>query len=156
MHLPLVHLLGLVVVVVLAGNELGSRFVVHPALDALPASVRIPAEQALYRRYGRVMPVMMIVAVAAPLALLLGLPDRTSPAVLPTLASFVCLLAMLAITLRGNVPLNRRILDFDPGRGTESFDHLRARWDRLHTARVALDTAGFVLLCLGAVSRIGG
>ena len=156
MPLTPVHLLGLVVVGVLVGNELGSRFVVHPALDALPASVRIPAEQALYRRYGRVMPVMMIVAVAAPLVLLLGLPDRASPAFPPTLASFVCLLAMLAITLLGNVPLNRRILDFDPGRGPAGFDHLRARWDRLHAARVALDTAGFVLLCLGAVSRIGG
>ena len=37
MPFTLRHLLSFVVVGVLAGNEFGSRFVVHPALDALSA-----------------------------------------------------------------------------------------------------------------------
>ncbi len=155
MSLPMLRLVNLVASGVLAGNELGSRFVVHPALDSRPASTQIPAEQALYRRYGRVMPVLMNLAVFTPLPVLARIPNRKSPAFRLTLAGFGCLLGMLAITLRGNLPLNRQILDFDPNGAPERFAAVRARWDRLHAVRVVLDVSGFVLFCLGALSRAG-
>ena len=59
---------------------------------------------------------------------------------------------MLAITLLGNMPINMRILRWDEERGDPSeWERLRRRWDRLHSVRVALDSAGFVLITLAAL-----
>ena len=153
MTLKTLRLVNLVLTGVLAGNEVGGRTVVHPALDALPASAQIPAEQELYRRYGRVMPILMNLAIFSTVPVLSRLRPRNSPAFRFTLAGFGALLAMLAVTLLGNMPLNRQILAFSPQASPEHFRTLRRRWDRLHTIRVILDVAGLILLCLGALSR---
>jgi Anthrone oxygenase len=64
----------------------------------------------------------------------------------------LCYTMMLTITLTGNIPINRRTLELDPGATTrEEFLALRARWDRLHTARNALNLAGFGLAILGVL-----
>ena len=64
---------------------------------------------------------------------------------------------MLAITLTGNVPINRRTLELDPDTTPrEEFLELRARWDRLHAARNVLNLAGFGLALLGLLARSQG
>jgi len=50
---------NLVLAGVLTGNELGGWAAVHPALDGLPGRTRLPAEQAVYRRYGKIMPFLI-------------------------------------------------------------------------------------------------
>ena len=156
MTLNTARLANLVLASLLVGNEVGGRTVVHPALDAVPAPAQIAAEQEIYRRYGRVMPVAMNLATFSAVPVLARIPDRRSPAFRSTLAGFACLLAMLAVTLAGNVPLNRRILAFPPAAPPAEFRALRRRWDRFHTARVALDLAGLTLLCRGALARPEG
>lgn len=147
------ELANLVLAGLVAGNEFGGRVAVHPAIDGLPFPVRLAAEQALYRRYGRLMPVMMTSAVASGIPVLSGARDRTSAAFRLTVGGVACLVAMLAVTFLGNMPLNRRVLAFPPDGRTEDFAALRVRWDRFHTLRVALDLLGFALLCLGALTR---
>ena len=62
------------------------------------------------------------------------------------------LAAMIAITLTGNLPLNRRLLDLQdtPERHAELAD-IRARWDRLHTARNVLNLSGLALAIAAAL-----
>ena len=147
------ELANLVLAGVVAGNEVGGKLAVHPAMDGLPFHVRLSAEQALYRRYGRLMPVLMTAAIVSGIPVLSGTPDRSSAGFRLTLGGLACLGAMLGVTFLGNMPLNRRILAFPPNGSADAFAALRARWDRLHTARVALDLLGFALLCRGALAR---
>ena len=49
---------NLVLAALLVGNEFGSWVAVHPALGNLPAHIR--AEQAIVRRYGKIMPFLMV------------------------------------------------------------------------------------------------
>ena len=148
-----VDLANLVLAGLVAGNELGGKLAVHPALDGLPFPVRLPAEQALYRRYGRLMPVLMTAALVSGIPVLARRRDRTAAGFRLTLGGVACLGAMLGVTFRGNMPLNQQILAFAADGSPADFAALRARWDRIHTIRVGLDLAGFALLCLGALRR---
>ena len=81
---------------VLTGNEWGGWVAVHPALDKLPASSRLQAEQAVYRRYGRIMPFLMSSTVASGIAAA-SVRDGPSLEGRLTRAATGCYTAMLAI-----------------------------------------------------------
>ncbi len=66
----------------------------------------------------------------------------------------MCFVAMLLVTLIGNVPINRRLLELPPQEASyEEFLQLRRRWDRYHTVRNLLNIAGLSISYLGALSR---
>ena len=137
---------------VLTGNEWGGWVAVHPALDGLPASTRLQAEQAVYRRYGRIMPFLMTSTVASGIAAG-SVRDAESLDGRLTRAATGCYTAMLAITLVGNIPLNKELVALpDEPAGHARLAELRARWDRLHTARNVLNLAGFGLTVAGALT----
>jgi uncharacterized membrane protein len=151
--LPLLaHLVNLVVVAVLLGNEFGTWAVVHRAVAQVSVPEQVRAEQVLTRLYGQLMPVLMIAALASGGLVLATLP--AGPGSLPwtsTLAAVACLAAMLAITLVGNQPINQATLQQNPDGAPAAWLALRGRWNRLHNWRVLLDLAAFVLFALGVV-----
>ena len=137
---------------VLTGNEWGGWVAVHPALDKLPGSPRLQAEQAVYRRYGRIMPFLMTSTVASGIAAA-SLRDGASLEGRLTAAATGCYTAMLAITLIGNIPLNKELVALpDDPTGHGRLAELRNKWDRLHTARNLLNLAGFGLTVAGALT----
>ncbi len=147
------RLANLVLAGVLTGNEVGSKLTAHAALGALAPQAHVEAEQALTRRYGRVMPVAMTATLGSFVPVIALERRRTSRRALLTLAGFGCYAAMLAVTLTRNVPINTRLLELDATADAYGeFGLLRARWERLHTARNALDLAGFTLTALAALS----
>ena len=151
MALRLARFANLMLASVLVGNEFGSWAAVHPALAALPAGAHVRAEQALTRRYGRLMPAVMTATVASCAPVLALLPDRRSAPYRLTLAGMLCYLAMLGVTFAGNLPLNRRTLALSADDPPADWPALRARWDRWHTLRNALNVAGLACLVLGAL-----
>jgi anthrone oxygenase-like protein len=102
------------------------------------------------------MPFFMTATVASAIPVLSATKDRGSAEFRLTMAGMLCFAAMLAVTLTGNVPINRRILEL-PAREESygEFLELRRRWDRLHRARNLLNVAGFALSCLGALLQPG-
>ena len=141
---------------VLTGNEWGGWVAVHPALDRLPPSARLLAEQQVYRRYGRIMPFLMTSTVASGIAAG-SIRDDASLEGRLTRAATGCYTAMLAITLIGNIPLNRELVSLrDEPAGHARLAELRAKWDRLHTARNVLNLAGFGLTVAGALTDRSG
>ena len=63
-----------------------------------------------------------------------------------------CYAIMLAITLIGNMPINLRVFRWDEHHGDpDEWRRLRRRWDKLHSARIILDSAGFTLITLAAL-----
>ena len=144
------RLVNLVAAGLLTGNELGSKLAAHPALAQLPPPAHLEAEQALTRRYGQVMPAFMTGTLLSFVPVLALEPRRRSLVA----AGMGCYGAMLAITLTQNLPINARVLALDPQAAPYAeFRELRVRWERLHTARNALNLTGLALTALGAVAE---
>jgi len=134
---------------VLTGSELTSWGIVHPTLWKLDHSDQVRAEKLVYKRFGRIDPFLMTATTAACFAAASGLRGRSATL---ALAAGGCYTTMLGITLAGNMPINLRVLRWDEQRGDpEEWRRLRRRWDRLHSIRIPLDVAGFVLIALAAL-----
>ena len=143
-----VQFLSLVLAGLLAGSELTSWGIVHPTLWRLAHREQVRAEKLMYRRFAMVDPFLMTATIVA-CFLAAGALDGT-PATL-SLAGGACFATMLAITLLGNMPINVQILRWREDDEPARWRRLRRRWDRLHSMRIVLDTAGFVLMTLAAV-----
>ena len=64
------------------------------------------------------------------------------------------LLAFLAMTLGLNMPINLAVFRWDEQHGDpQRWQRLRRRWDRIHSIRVLLDSAGFALVAAAVVWR---
>lgn len=130
----------------LAGSELTSRGVVHPTLWKLEHREQVRAEKLMYRRFASIDPFLMTATVIACFVAAGSLDGDSSKL---ALAAGLCFATMLAITLAGNMPLNLKVFGWDEEEGDpEEWRRIRRRWDRLHTVRVVLDLAGFVLIAL--------
>jgi hypothetical protein len=130
-----------VLVGLLAGNELGTLAVIHPALDRLGHPAGVQPAQAVIAAYGRVMPVVMpvTIAVTAGAAALLDSGPRRA-----ALVAVGLLVAMLVVTFAGLMPLNRAQLEARASTPAQRWAGWRSRWRRLHAVRVVLDVAALV------------
>lgn len=156
MALKIARFVNLMLAGMLTGNEFGGWVAVHPALSGLPALAHMRAEQAVYRRYGKIMPIFMASTILSTIPILSLTRDRRSATFRFTFAGMLCFGAMLLVTLTRNIPINRRLLELPPQEASyEEFLELRRRWDRLHTVRNLLNMVGLSLSCLGALSRTG-
>jgi hypothetical protein len=146
--------LGLVATVVLvgvlAGNEVGTLTVIHPALDRLPYDAGRPAAQAVVAGFGRVMPVLMPVTVAVTLLTAVG-SDGASAVLL--FVAVGALVAMLVVTFVALMPLNARQLAAGEGTPEHEWRSWRQRWLRHHAVRVTLDLSALVLVAVAVVVR---
>ena len=139
---------------VLTGNEFGGFVGFHPALYELPTEAHARAERAITSRFGKIMPPFMTAAIVSFVPVLSLIRDRRSPSFFFTLVGMLCFMVMLAVTFIGNMPVNRRMLEMDPGTVSgEELVELRRRWDRFHTARNVLNFFGFASALLGALSE---
>jgi len=133
----------------LTGSELTSWGIVHPMLWKLEYPEQVRAEKLIYRRFATVDPFLQTGTIAACFAAARGLRGRDRALALAAGASYA---TMLAITLIGNMPINLDVFRWDETQGDpERWRALRRRWDGFHTVRIALDTAGFVLITTAAV-----
>ena len=111
------------------------------------------SEQVVTRRFGKMMPALMMGALVSFVPVLSLVSDRRSLPFLFDLAGMLCYATMLMITLAGNIPINRSTLELDPDKTSrEEFLELRARWDRLHRVRNVMNLTGFGLAILGVLT----
>ncbi len=140
---------SLVLAGLLAGSELTSRLIVHPALWRLPHDAQVKAEKLMYRRFASIDPFLMTATVVACFA---AAANENGGAATLTFAAAGCFAVMLTMTLVLNMPINVAVFRWDEERGDpERWRRLRRRWDRIHTARVLLDSTGFALVAAAVV-----
>lgn len=152
--LKVARLVNLVLAGMLTGNEFGTFAGIYPALDRISPMARLEALQGVYRRLGGIMPFYMISNLASFLPVLTLQLKPGSSAFRFTLAGLMCFVVMIAITRRGNLPINARIEELPTEEASlEEFGELRERWTRLHAARNVLNVAGLVFTSLGALSE---
>jgi uncharacterized membrane protein len=154
MVLKATRFLNLLLTGVLTRNEFGGFVGFHPALCVLPAGAHARAEATITSRFGKIMPPFMTAAILSFVPVLSLAEDRRSPSYFFTLVGMLCYTSMLAVTFAGNMPVNRRMLEMDPGTvsGEELID-LRRRWDRFHAVRNVLNFLGFTSALLGALAE---
>jgi uncharacterized membrane protein len=146
------ELINLLLVGVLAGNDLGHWSVVHPALGKISAGASYAAERAIFRRYRHIMPVLVPLAlVSGIVTAVIGKTSSTSfwLAVGGCVALFGWQLVVLSL-----YPLNERILgrpvDAAPPPDDEWWA-IRRVWYRRHTIRVWLGFVAFAVFILSAL-----
>ncbi|MBA3420751.1 MAG: DUF1772 domain-containing protein [Thermoleophilaceae bacterium] len=132
----------------LAGMELCSWGVVHPALGRLDHLEEIHAEKAMYRRFGIVQAPQMAATVTV--ATLTAVVSSGQIAMYAGIAS-ACLAGMLVLTFAGNMPINVAVLGWEEPGDPNEWRRLRRRWDAIHTVRTVLDSAAFVLLVIACL-----
>ena len=149
MPLKIARFVNLMLASVLVGNEFGGWAGTHPALKTLPLPAQVAAEQAVTRRYGGLMPLVMTATIASCLPVLALWPDQRSAGFRCTLGAMLCFLAMLGVTFGGNMPINRRTLVASPADPPADWHEIRSRWDRWHALRNLLNFTGLGLLYFG-------
>lgn len=149
--LKFAHLINLVLVSIFVGTEFAVSFFVHPVLRRLPQSVHLASVQVLGRILGKVMPIWMPLIIVSALPVLYFIGDANSAAFWLTVAGMICIVLMSAISLLGNVPINKQVIEWNPQSPPDNWLELRNRWDSLHRVRVVLDIAALILLLLGTL-----
>ena len=134
----------------LAGMELASWAIVHPATSRLEHIEQVHAEKALYRRFGQVQAPQMAatIALSAAATTVTDGPRRTL-----TMVATGCFAGMLGLTFAGNMPINVAVLRWQEPGDPARWLQLRRRWDRIHTGRITLDTTAFALLVAACLER---
>ncbi|GAA2327813.1 anthrone oxygenase family protein [Dactylosporangium salmoneum] len=127
-----------VVLGLLAGEELIVRWGVQPALAALDDRAHLQARIALVRRLKVVVPILIV-----PAAILTSAHVVTSPGSWP---GGVALLAFVLLSAFGTVPINIRINDWDADHPPPDWRRVVHRWTVIDVFRSSAAVLAFVLV----------
>lgn len=125
-----------------------SRAVV-PVFAALPAERYVQLHQLLDPQFDPFMPWLTRFNLLQGVVLLI-LVDPLAPRIL--IAVGMLLLAMMAVVSEfGNVPINRKVLSWDPAQPPGGWAELRSRWARWQHLRSVLAAASFAAVTSAAL-----
>ncbi|OII25242.1 hypothetical protein BIV01_12600 [Curtobacterium sp. MCBA15_013] len=139
----------LVLVGLLAGEEFTVRWGVQPAMASLPDDAHLRTRIALVRSLKVVVPMLMVPAVLATLAVLVvaGAGDGLGWRVAAAVALGVFVLA----SFLGTVPINIGVNDWDPLDPPADWKRVVVRWERIDVLRSSAAIVAFVLSAIGVV-----
>jgi hypothetical protein len=102
-------------------------------------------------RAAKIMPILgnaAILSVAACVFLVRAVPGAFAL----SLIALVFIVGDMAVTLAGNVPINKQVQNWNVAEPPPEWAELRDRWERLHTIRTMFLVSGFALLVAAVVS----
>lgn len=134
---------------VLAGEELIVRWGVQPAMAALPDDAHLRTRIALVRSLKVVVPIVMIPAVLASVAVTVtaGADDGLGW----RLAGTGALLVFVLASFLGTVPINMGVNDWDPSNPPADWKRVVLRWERIDVVRSSAAGVAFVLFVVASV-----
>jgi hypothetical protein len=136
------------VVGTMVGVEFAVAVFVNPIFLRLPAGPAIQARADGGRVLGRVMPFWYIASLILTVALAVAVQGASATSAAAVAAGLLAVSVILSITLL--VPINNRSATWTADSHPADWREQNQRWDRLHYARVAIITAGFVLTLVAA------
>lgn len=146
----MVQYLGLVLVGLLAGEELIVRYGVHPALSGLDDHAHLLVRQALVRRLRVVVPIVMLPAAALAGLVLVIVPG---PGLAPRWATVIAMVAFLLLSFLGTVPINMQVAGWRADAPPPDWKAVVRRWARLDVLRSTAATAAFLFAVLAVGAR---
>ncbi len=142
---------NLVLLGLLAGCDLASVLFVQPALVRLPETQRAEAVRAVFRRTGRLLPVLAVAGLVTALAATgIVAVTRTLSVWLP-LIGLLALAGMVAASVKGSLPALKGLLALPDGTDEKAWKVLWHRWDRWQTLRVGLEIVALGAFAVAAV-----
>ncbi|WP_433336582.1 anthrone oxygenase family protein [Spirillospora sp. CA-294931] len=148
----LVNTLSLLVLVgsgTVAGTLFAVARAVVPTMVALPGNRYVQVHQLLDRRFDPLLPWVTRVTMATALVLAFLSVSTTSRVLIGAGLAMSVMLAVISDTR--NVPINKRIADWDPENAPAEWDELRGRWCRANTVRTVFALGAFVSYSLAAM-----
>ncbi|SFF55123.1 anthrone oxygenase family protein [Curtobacterium sp. YR515] len=139
----------LVLVGLLAGEEFIVRWGVQPAMASLPDDAHLRTRIALVKSLKVVVPMLMVPAVLATVAVLVvaGAGDGLGWRVAAAAALGVFVLA----SFLGTVPINIGVNDWDPLDPPADWKRVVVRWEQIDVLRSSAAIVAFVLSAIGVV-----
>lgn len=152
MEFPLLEVIGLVLVGLLAGEELIVRWGVQPALAALDDNATILARVALVRRLRIVVPVIMVPTVLVGITVLLvgGAGDGFGWRI----AGVVALVAFVLFSFLGTVPINIKVIDWDADNPPDDWTAVIKRWEAIDVFRSSAAVIAFACFVVALAVQV--
>lgn len=143
----------LVLVGLLAGEEFVVRWGVQRAMATLPDEVHLRTRIALVKSLKVVVPILMVPAVLASVAVLVlgGADDGLGWRI----AAMVALVVFVLASFLGTVPINIRVNDWDPEHPPADWKRVVRRWERIDVLRSTAAGVAFVLFVVALVQLLG-
>ena len=147
------HVIAVVVLGLMCGNELNVGAFAHPTLNQQPLEAHILVRSALARLFGRIMPFWMSGSTVLNLLLLLPFARLTGSAWRLAAITFAIQVLAVVFSLVGPVPINNRISKWTPQSLPADWSQQERRWDRYHWFRTCGLIVGFAILAASLAER---
>lgn len=132
------------------GVHFGTWLTEAPLRETRSGALFTEVQQGRDRVAAKIMPILgnaAILSVAACVVLVRAVPGAFALSLL----ALVFIVGDMAVTLAGNVPINKQVQSWDVAKPPPEWAELRDRWERLHTIRTMFIVAGFALLVAAVV-----
>jgi uncharacterized membrane protein len=149
----IVPIVALICTGLVAGIFLGHRAGVSLAMPVLSPSSFVQLQQIIHRTFVRMMPVLNIGSVLSSVlwAVLQGVHGRTGEFWLVSGAA-VLMICIFAMTLGINVPINKRLMTWNPAAPPHDLSTLWRPWERVHSVRTLLAIVAFAAEVIAVTS----
>lgn len=139
----------LVLVGLLAGEELIIRWGVQPAMTALPDEIHVRTRIALVKSLKVVVPILIVPTVLASVAVLVkaGADDGFGWRI----GAIAALAVFVLASVLGTVPINIGVNDWDPADPPADWKRVVVRWERVDVLRSSAASVAFVLFTIALV-----
>jgi hypothetical protein len=148
--IEIVQFAALVLTSLCMGVHFGTWLTEAPLRETRSGALFTEVHQGRDRVAARVMPILgnaAILSVAACVVLARAVPGAFAL----SLAALILIIGDMAVTLTGNVPINKQVQSWEAAAPPPQWAALRDRWEKLHTMRTVLIVPGFALLASSVV-----
>ena len=148
--IEIVQFAALVLTSLSMGVHFGTWLTEAPLRETRSGALFTEVQQGRDRVAARVMPILgnaAILSVAACVVLARAVPGAFAL----SLAALILIIGDMAVTLAGNVPINKQVQRWEVAAPPPEWAALRDRWEKLHTMRTVLIVSGFALLASSVV-----
>ena len=147
--IEIVQFAALVLTSLCMGVHFGTWLTEAPLRETRSGALFTEVHQGRDRVAARVMPILgnAAILVAACVVLARAVPGAFAL----SLAALILIIGDMAVTLTGNVPINKQVQSWEVAAPPPEWAALRDRWEKLHTMRTVLIVPGFALLASSVV-----
>lgn len=147
--LEILQFVAIVLTALSMAVHFGTWLTEAPLRETRSGELFTEVQQGRDRVAARIMPILgnaAILSVGVCVVLMRAVPDAFAL----SLIALLLIVGDMAVTVIGNVPINKEVQSWNVAAPPAEWAELRDRWERLHTIRTLLVVSGFALF-VGAV-----
>jgi uncharacterized membrane protein len=143
---------GVILAGILAGEEFIVRYGVQPALRNLDENAHVATRIALVRTLRIVVPVLMLSTAAVTIVVLVTSAGQSGAGW--RWAGLAALVLFMLLSFLGTVPINMKVVDWQPDHPPADWRAVVHRWQRLDTLRSTAAILAFACFVVALAARV--